>query len=477
MQSDKATREQIGPTRLGGHWAANLRYEDLPTAVVEHAKLCLLDGLGCGIFGSAQQWGQIAGDAAEEMAPGGKASLWGRSSRVGQAAAALANGTATHGFEIDDLHLEAIMHPTACALPAALALAEYQNSSGQDLLTSMVAGYEVGLRVGICAGVPHSVTGFHVTGTVGCLVSGAAAARILGLDGEATTHALGISATQASGLYCARDGAMAKRFHAGHAAQAGVIGGLLARRGFTGATDVLEASTGGFMSTLSDDADLNILTDGLGQKWETLNIVFKAYAACASTHTIIDGIGALMKQGLTSENLAGLQIRMTKTGSHCVGWPYVPNGVVAAQMNGSYAAAVRLLEGDAFIDQYREELLADRRVLDIISRIKVEHDPALDAGGASTRHATHVDATLTDGSKLHAFTQQRRGSADYPLSKEELINKFRRTAGSVLTPENRDELCELILDAEKLSNLNRISTLLRNEKAGEWGGIQTRKAS
>src|SRR5690242_18514591 len=201
-------------TKLGA-WVSELTRADIPADVAEHLKLCLLDSLGCGLFGAAQAWGEIAGNVAVAMSGGGACSLFSRTDKVGPADAALANGTAIHGFELDDAHVASSLHPGSVASPAGLAIAEAQNGSGAELLAALAAGYEIGLRVGICAGVTHSTSGYHVTGTVGAVGAAAAAARALQLPPVQFAHALGIGATQAAGLYAARLGAMTKRFHAG----------------------------------------------------------------------------------------------------------------------------------------------------------------------------------------------------------------------------------------------------------------------
>jgi aconitate decarboxylase len=445
-------------------WVTSLAYEHIPAPVLAHARLCLLDGLGCGLYGAQQRWGRIGAVVAVEMAPGGTASLWGNGAAAGPAAAALANGTATHGFEIDDIHVRSMFHPGAVVLPAVIAVAETRRFSGRALLTAMVAGYEAGIRVGICAGIAHGMRGFHTTGTVGCVASAAAVAKLLGLSATATAHALGIGATQAAGLYCARTGAMTKRFHAGHAAQAGVIAGLYAERGFTGSTDVLENPFGGFMSTLTDDADLSELTAGLGTRWELPLTGFKAYAACASAHTLIDNVGKLAQQGLRADNVVRMRIGVSKVGKKNVGWPYRPAGVVAAQMNGAYAAAVKLLEGDAFVDQYREDRLADPRVLALIERIVIDHDPALDEGGAAKRHASWVEAELADGTRLRAFTEQRRGSSHHPLSADEIAAKFTRTAAASLSPEGVQALRGMVERIDDCADLRELGGVLRGAR-------------
>jgi aconitate decarboxylase len=346
-------------------------------------------------------------------------------------------------------------------LPASLAVAETQGVTGSEFMAALAAGYEAGIRVGICAGVSHSTSGYHVTGTVGPVGAAAAAARALRLDAGQTAHALAIGATQAAGLYAARTGAMTKRFHAGRASQSGVVAAYLARQGFTGSLDALEAPFGGFMSTLRGQSDAITILDTLGEEWETERVGFKAYAACASAHTTIDGMRDLRRKGLTAANLQSLTIRMSKKGHLNIGWPYRPSEVLTAQMNGFYAAAVTLLDGDAFIDQYAPTRLADPKILVLLPRINIVHDVDLDRGGAGKRHAVRIDATRMDGSILTTFVEQRRGSSEHPLSRAEVEQKFRRLAAISLTEAAIDELIALVDQLENQPDVKRLAALIR----------------
>jgi aconitate decarboxylase len=443
-----------------GEWVAGLELAAVPNDVVSHLKLCVVDSIGCGLYGAVQPWGRITADTAIALSRGGPSSLFRRAEKVSGADAALANGTAIHGFEIDDAHVSSSLHPGAVTLPAALALGEARGISGAELLTALGAGYEVGLRVGICAGVSHSTSGYHVTGTAGTLASAAAAARILRLSPEKTAHALAIGATQAAGLYSARMGAMTKRFHAGRASQSGVLAALLADRGFTGAVDALEAPFGGFMSTLKGQFAPATILASLGDTWEIARVGFKAYAACASAHTTIDGVRELRNRGLTAANLQRMTVRMSNKGHINIAWPYKPGEVITAQMNGFYAAAVALLDGDAFIDQYAEARLADPDILALIPRISIVHDPDLDLGGASKRHAVGIEAVQSDGTVLTTFTEQRRGSAEHPLSIDEVEQKFRRLARDVLSTRSSDAVIEMVGGLESKPDLGDLVSLI-----------------
>lgn len=443
-----------------GQWVSELTLSAVPAEVVDHLKLCVLDSIGCGFYGAAQPWGKIASDVATSFSGGGPSSLFGRTEKVSPPDAALANGTAIHGFEIDDAHVTSSLHPGAVTLPASVAVAEARAASGADMLAALAAGYEVGLRVGVCAGVAHSTSGYHVTGTVGAVGAAAAAARLLRLPSLQAAHALGIGATQAAGLYAARMGAMTKRFHAGRASQSGVIAAYLAEQGFTGSLDAIEAPFGGFMSTLRGQWDAATILTGLGERWEIASVGLKAYAACASAHTTIDGVRELRSRGLNADNVARLTIRVSKKSHINIGWPYSPGEVITAQMNGSYAAAVTLLDGDAFIDQYDVKRLADPTILALTSRIEFVHDPELDRGGAAKRHAVKIEAAQKDGTVMTTTVEQRRGSASHPMSVKEIEQKFRRLAGISLAPSAIDDLINVVCGLDREADLHRIGALM-----------------
>ncbi len=455
-----AKHDAVAVTPALGRWVSELTFATLPRDVIAHLKLCMLDSIGCGLYGAAQRWGRIASDVAVSFSGGGPASLFSRAEKVSAPDAALANGTAIHGFEIDDAHVSSSLHPGAVTLPACLAVAESNGASGAEILTALAAGYEIGLRVGICAGITHSTSGYHVTGTAGAVGAAAAAARLLGLSPLQTAHALAIGATQAAGLYAARLSAMTKRFHAGRASQSGVLGAYLAERGFTGSLDALEAPFGGFMSTLHGQSDAATMLSGLGDRWDTTQVGLKAYAACASAHTTIDGIRELRARGLDAGNLAHLTVRMSKKGHINIGWPYQPGEVITAQMNGSYAAAVTLIDGEAFIEQYAEQRLADPAILALLPRIEFVHDPELDRGGATKRHAVRIEAVRNDGSRLSTTVEQRRGSADHPLTAGEIEQKFRQLAAIALPAGTIEKIIGTVAAIECEADLQPLTTLI-----------------
>jgi 2-methylcitrate dehydratase PrpD len=192
-------------TRDLARFSAGLRFEDIPAPVVERMKLSLLDSIGVCLHGVTLPWTRHVQSMVEAEGAAAQASIFGAGRKTSVANAVLVNSTAGHAFELDDIHKESIIHPGSLAFPVALACAEHKRAaSGRDLLTAMVAGYEVGARVGNAATVRLLLNGFHPQGTSGAFTAAASAARMLGLDAGATLHALGIVGSQAGGLMAAQ---------------------------------------------------------------------------------------------------------------------------------------------------------------------------------------------------------------------------------------------------------------------------------
>ncbi len=445
-------------TRHLARFSSQLRFRQIPPDVVERIKLSILDSIGVCLHGATLPWTRIVRDMVEAEAAKPVAAIFGSGRRTSAAGAALVNSTAGHAFELDDIHKESIIHPGSLAMPVALALAEAKGGvSGKDFITAMIAGYEVGARVGNAATVRLLLNGWHPQGTSGVFTAAATAAHMLDLDEEKTLHTFGIVGSQAGGLMASQEGAMVKRLHSGRAAQSGVYAAQLANRGFTGITDVLEASYGGYLVTHSDRPAPEKIVAGLGTSWETLNVGYKAYAAVTSIHTALDALAQIMReQELTADDIAAVDAAISEaTYVHCA-WEYTAQGVTAAQMNLYYGLSMIALEGTAFVEQYSEDRLRDPRVLGFIPRIHARIDPEIDALGATFRHAARVAVDTRDGRTFRREILTRRGSAENPLRQDEIVHKFREVTRPCLTPSDAGRVVELVGEIEKLDSLDEL---------------------
>jgi aconitate decarboxylase len=445
-------------TRRLARFAAETRDSEIPLAVVERVKLSFIDGLGVCLHGSTLPWTRKVSEVVQEEGGKGVASLWGNGHRASLTNAVLVNSTAGHAFEMDDIHKESIVHPNSLALPVALALAEADPLlSGRDIVTALILGYEVGLRIGNAATTSLFLNGFHPQGTSGAFVAAATAGRLLALDHSQMQHALGIAGSMGAGLMAAQEGAMVKRLHAGRAAQGGMLAALLAKRGFTGISDVVEAGYGGFLSSFSRTPNVQRLLEGLGENWEAGKVGFKMYPNVTSIHSALDALRSI----LVEESLAASRIKEINVGcGHMTfvhtAWEYRPAGITAAQMNMYYGLSVMALRGDVSAVDYSEDTIADAEILAFIPRIKIAVDPEIESGGPSFRHAARIAVLTTDGRTFTREILHRRGSPENPINREEIERKFDANVSQLLKPSAMDRLKYLASRLDVLPNAKEI---------------------
>ena len=459
----RETAAASSPTRTLAEYVAGLSYNAIPQEVISHIKLSFIDSLGCALFGSTLPWGKIITSFTSELGKGKGAIIWGDGAEVPPTSAPLANGTLIHSFELDDLHRVGVIHPGSEAIPAADALVRHaRRIDGKQLITAVVAGYEVGCRVGMTGGAAQLRRGFHPSATSGTFAAGAAAAKMLRLNPAKTVHALGIAGTQAAGLMAAQHSSMVKRMHAGRSAQAGVYGALLAARGFTGIEDILEAPYGGFCSTFIDRPDLSHLTDQLGERFETLNAGFKPYPCCGSNHTSIDALRKILREHpeVDAENVKNIRIRTTRATKLHVGWPYEPKSLTTAQMNLSYCVAVLLHDREFFVDQVTSKSIRRPDVLATTKKIEVLEDPQFDLLDDKGRHGVDLEVQLGDGKSYREKVLHAKGSDKSPMTQDEVLRKFRLLASRVLSRPRVAKLQETLVNLEKLDDAREIAKLL-----------------
>jgi aconitate decarboxylase len=446
---------------------SQLRFEDIPADVITRIKLLILDSLGCAFYGSDLEWSRILRATLAKLDTTKACRVWGTPERLSAPHAALVNGTLIQSFELDDVHRQGVLHVGAVTLPPLLAVTELRPGlSGRDFLTSAVAGYEIGPRVGKCMGPQHIGQGWHSGATVGVFsaVSGAAAA--LRLSSEQAVHALGIAGTQSSGLMAAQYGAMVKRMHAGRAAQSGLYGALLAEAGFTGIVDIFESPYGGFCSTFSRSTDrfnLDELSWELGRQWETMRISLKFYSCVGSNHTTLDAIRMMQnKTRFGADDIASIVVHGSQVTVEHAGWPYKPQGLTSAQLNLPFCVATLLLEGDVFVDQFTDAAVDDQRRIELSKKVSVVEDPVITNRGSNYRHMVRVEVHLKNGVKLEQTVEVPRGSEASFASEAKIVQKFKKLATHVVSDGKADEVVNLVLGAEKLARAEQIAQALAN---------------
>jgi aconitate decarboxylase len=458
-------------TRKLAEFAANLQLSDVPPEVVARAKSIILDGLGCGLFGVHLKWTEILAGVVERLEPqGGTASIWGTGKTASPASAALVNGTMIQGYELDDAN-PASIHSCAAVLPVVFAAAELvgpDKVDGETLLTAIIAGFEVGPRVGLCMnGNKMLGKGWHTPGLFGPFPAAVAAGRVLGLDADQIFQALGIAGPQAGGILATQFGSMVKRMLSAKAAQSGLYAALLAADGFTGIADVFEEEYGGFCTTFTqstDQFDLTELSSGLGSRWETMRISIKRHATVGTSLSAMDALEELMHEGLKADQVERITFRMTDDAVKHSWWlPYEPVGLTAAQMHLGFCTAMKLIDGEVFVDQMTEENMGRPDLLAFATRVDCQRDVEREKKGRAFARGAAVEVVLKDGRVLHKVVDNFLGSWQKPMSDEQMAQKYRRLAAKSIAPEAVQELERLVRTLETVPAATALVRILRGE--------------
>lgn len=465
--------DPAGPTGQLATWLAGFRLEQVPEAVRERARLLLLDGVGCALVGAQLPWSRIAVDSVLALEGEGPCPLigWGRSASA--PVAALLNGTFIQGFELDDFHPLAPLHSASLVLPALLATAANRGGvSGERLLAGAIAGFEVGPRVGLALhGGQMLSRGWHSGPVFGTHAAAAASGVLLGLDAAGFEDALGLAATQSAGLMAAQYEAMSKRMHHGFAARNGLYAAHLAASGYSGIRQVFERDYGGFLSTFGEGhaPDAGQVAKDLGRHWETPRIVLKAHAAMGGLHAGLDALFALLaKRPLAAQEIERIDVDLSHAVYHHGWWPLQrPITPVAAQMNIAYALAVAILDGEAMVSQFAPQRIDRDDVWELIPRIQAHHDESFDQAGALGRGRTRLRIRLRDGTQLQA-EQLAPVSALQPLSREQVLAKFRRLTDGLLAVTRRQAIEECLLALEDLGDSTVLGELLAEPVASAF---------
>ena len=465
-------------TRAIADFIAQITYDKIPATVIARIKLLILDALGCAIFGTGLPWSRILMTTLGELDTSQACRVWGTDRRLSAPHAALVNGTLVQSFELDDVHRAGVLHVGAVTLPALLAIAEMRpGMCGEQFLRAAVAGYEIGPRVGLCMGPEHIGQGWHSGATVGVFSAAAAAgaAAALKLPPDQVVHTLGIAGTQAAGLMAAQYGAMVKRMHAGRAAQSGLYGALLAEAGFTGITDVFESDYCGCWTTFSRchellrqapvQASLTELTAGLGERFETMGVALKFYACVGSNHTTLDAIRTIAaRRPFRPDEVHKIVVHGSQAIVDHVGWSYRPQSLTAAQMNLPFCVATLLAEGDVFVDQFSDAVVADPIRIALAEKVEVRHDPAITARGAKSRHMVRVEVYLNDATVQTETVEAPRGSEQMFSSETDVIKKFRKLIRGSMSDSQSERISELVLGCEKLNNIAALTSSLDKQQ-------------
>ena len=444
-------------TKRLAEFAAGLRYEDLPPEVIRRAKDCIIDTVAVITQGNALPWSQIVVRHAQRIGAGGRSRIMGVDGPLVQApAAALANGTAAHAFEADNLtRPSAGVHPGGTLLPPALAVGQDIGAPGRELIRAVVAGFEVMVRVGRATHHTNEHRGFHAPGTTGPFGAAVAAGALLGLEDRAMNNALGIAGSMAGGLMeFARSGtgAMVKRLHLGRASESGVVAASLAADGFTGPVSVLEGEAG-FLRVFCQEFDLTELTRGLGTDWVTMSLCLKSFPVHMTAQTGVQAILELRAEhGFKGEDVDRVTVAGTERMAKINNIPD-PQDMMMGQYSIPFCVALALFRDPRDPASFDDSALRDPAIRSMCARVSVvAADPPPATPGASV-----VTLVLKNGRTLTRAVADFDGTPARPLSRAALRDKF-----MLLTQARHGENAAALFD--------RLWTL-ENETNLDWIGL------
>ena len=450
-------------------FAADTRYDALPTSVIAKVKLHLLDTLGVALVASAMDFGAAAWRVAAAMGGVPTCTAIGFRDRLPAVWAALLNGTLVHGLDYDDTHTESVVHVSTSVVPAALAACEDTGAHGKTFLTALAIGMEANIRVGLVARGGFHDRGFHPTGLCGAYASALLAGTVAGLSRAQLADALGLAGSQAAGsLEFLTDGTWAKRIHGGWAAHSGLVAARLAAAGFSGPRGTLDGRFGFYRSHLGDSGwDLNLLTDGLGTRWELLNIGLKPYPCCHFNHAFLDCAAALRRaHAIAPEAIEAIECRISPREVPVVCEPEAtkrrPQNDYDAKFSLPYAVASMLVRGHLDVDDFTEAAIHDPAVLALARRVIYRDDPESDY---PRRFPGWLRIHLRDGRVLEQREPINRGSAERPLTEDEVGDKFRRNASRALPADQVEAVIDAVACVDAAGDLSALAKSLASTTA------------
>lgn len=459
-----------GLTREMAEFMVGMTYQDIPAEVIELGKKSILDSIGLALCGSVARQAELGRKYLNSLGlNAGHATVIGTSLRMPVRFAAFLNGMGIHGDDYDDTQLSIgsdkqyglLTHPSATALPAALGFGEMHASSGRDVMLAYHVGVEVECKIAEAMSNRHYGDGFHTTGTVGTFGAAAAAAKAQKLDVQQCLYALGIAGSSTGGVR-ENFGTMTKPFHAGKAAELGVVAAELSLLGWTATEQVLEAQRG-FFRAAAGSYDPEAISHKLGRPWTFQNpgVSIKPYPSGSLAHPGMTELVRLMKEhGFRGNDVARLDVGANRNVPNTLIYN-TPKTGLQGKFSIPFCMAALLLYGKAGLTEFTDEVVNRPEVQSMMKAVHLGVHPEAEKAGYN-RLTTILVVTLKDGRKLSGRADWAKGSPQIPMSFDEVGEKFRDCADFAKWPSAKSKrIIEIVRKLETVSDVRTLTAQLR----------------
>ncbi len=466
---EKTYSQQIAEISTG------LKLEDIDERTIEHAKMFMLDCLGCILSGTQIVNAKVIREAVKGIADGGECTIFGTGEKTNTMMAALINGTTGHSQDYDDDHREGTQHASVAVLPAVMALAEKYGKSGAEVLLAYIIGSDVTIRSGETFQGTSYYAGWHLTGTCGVMGAAAGAAKVMGLDVQQTVDALGVAGSAAGGLGAFNsNGSWTKRFHAGQSAMNGVLAAMMGKEGYFAPAAVYEDKDGwlncfsfkggsaGYAPALPNGIQNGEkLVENFGTKWEMADNSIKLHSCCRFTNNFCDcAIDIHNQPGFDWKKVKSIHAECNQFTDTKLCRPEEvkrhPKNIVNAQFSLFYEIACGLVKGRVIPESFTEEAIRDERLNHLCDLITWEVNPDFEAVYPE-RYPARVTVTMEDGSVYVGEVEYPKGDPEYPATKEEIVEKFRNNAANTIGSVKAQRIIDLV---DKIETLDTIDELI-----------------
>jgi 2-methylcitrate dehydratase PrpD len=443
-------------------FVSDLKYEKLSLNVIQKTKETIIDFIAALLAGC--HWDSVLSQKLIELiiSNGGsqEATIIGHGIKVPVVNAAMCNSVLSHVVELDDGHRVARGHPGTVVVSPALAMSEYLHSNGRELITAIVAGYDVLIRVASSMNPSHLERGFHTTGTCGTLAAAAVAAKLYKLNDEETANALGLAGTQAAGLLeVTIDGQMAKPLHPGKSAYAGVLSAMMAKNGVQGPKTIIEGAKG-FARAMSDECDYELMLKDLNKVFHISDCYIKPYPSCRHTHPPVDAAISLLKESkFDNDDIKNILIRTYPAAISHTGKIFKPKTPEEAKFSIPYCVCAALVKGKFGLNELEVDCLNNELINILSDKVIIEPDQNLESKSPKTRGA-EVSIIFKNGDKLFKRIGLPKGEVENPVSIDDLINKFAYCTDYLYSKAKRDNIINEIFSIDQTNDVSGFISIL-----------------